>query len=90
MMRGADVVLDHPRFDVDTVLHRVEQLAGEIDRAAVSQMAARRQRKAHQGIARFHQRHVDGGVRLRAAAHALVVEPGCIHGGMPGGFEFHP
>ena len=51
--------------------HHLEPLARQVDRRAVRQMPAGRQRQPHEGVARLHQRHergLVGGARRSAAA----------------------
>ena len=59
------VVIDQTMF-VDAVLHRVEQLAGNIHLGAVGEMAAVRKRHTEDCIAGLQQREVHGLIRLRA------------------------
>ncbi len=51
---------------IDTVRDDVVQLAGEVNRGAVSQVAALRQVHTQHGIARLQQRGVNSEVSLRA------------------------
>ena len=66
------VVIDLAAGRVQTVLHDVEQLAGEIDLGAVGQMAAMRETHAQDGVAGIEQREVHGGIGLRAGMRLHV------------------
>jgi hypothetical protein len=65
-----------PVVGVEAVLHRVVELAGEVDRRAVRQVPAVRQAHAEDGVARLQHRHVHGGVGLRARMRLHVGEIG--------------
>src|SRR5204862_496527 len=59
------VVLNAARVFANAVMHRPEQGAREVDRGAVRQVAAVRQRQPEQGVARLGDGEVGGHVRLR-------------------------
>ena len=61
-----DFVVVDEAVRVDAVLHRVEELAGDVDLRAVRQVAAVRERHAEDRVAGLQQREVHGLVRLRA------------------------
>ena len=69
------VVVVDEAVRVDAVLHRVEQLAAEVDLRAVREVAAVREAHPEDRVARLQQREVDGLVRLRARMrlHVRVV-----------------
>ena len=54
--------------------HRLEPLAGHVDRRAVGQMAAGGEIEAEEGVARLHQRHEGRGIGRRAGMRLHVGE----------------
>jgi hypothetical protein len=64
--RRERVVVDQAGGHIEPVLDRVVELAREADLRAVRQTAAMREAHAHDRVARVDQRHVHGGVSLRA------------------------
>ena len=74
------VVVDALGLLVEVVGHEVEVLAGEIDGAAVGEVAAVGKAHAQHGVARLEQGKVHGGVGLRAGMG--------LHIGVVGAKEF--
>ena len=66
------VVVDPLIVFADAVRHDGVELAGEVERVAVSEVAAVRQVHAKDGVARLEQREVHGHVRLRAGVRLHV------------------
>ena len=67
-----DLVVIDQAFVVDPVLHRVEQLAADVDLGPVGQVAAVGQRHAEDGVARIEQGEVDRLVGLRTGVRLHV------------------
>ena len=59
-------------FFIEAIGNRVVQLAADIDRRAVGQVAAMRQRHAENGVARLEHGHVDGLIGLRTGVRLHV------------------
>ena len=60
------VVVDLPRLGVESVLHRPEDLAGEVDRRTVGEVPALGEAHAEDGVPGLGESEVGGGVRLGA------------------------
>ena len=69
------VVIDQAGGGIHAVVDRAPDRAAVVDRRAVGQMAAVRQRHAHQQLARSDQRHEGGevGLRTRVGLHVGVL-----------------
>ena len=73
--KALDFVVIDQALLVHAVLHRVEQLAGNVDLGAVGQVAAVGQRHAQDGVARLQQGQEHGlvGLRARMRLHVGIV-----------------
>ena len=65
-------VVDLTGRGIETVLHRVEELAREIHLRAVRQVSAMIEAHAEDGVARLDEREIGGGIRLRAGMRLHV------------------
>ena len=79
-------VIDHPGFDIDSVLNRIEQLAREVDRASVGEVPALVQTHAENCIARIEQSMIRGRVGLGAGMglNVCISRPEQFFGAFPG------
>jgi hypothetical protein len=85
-LRGQRFVVDLAGVGTDAVLHRAEDLAGEIDLGAVCQVATVIEAHAEDRVARVDQREVGRGVRLaaRVRLHVRVVRAEQLLGAVDG------
>jgi len=66
------IVVQHLRRAVHPVGYDVVELAGEVDRAAVGEVASVGQIERHIGVAGVHEREVGGHISLRARVRLNV------------------